>query len=53
MADNEFKDTTDITVWIKEDVLKALDDIAAKNGYSRDKLINIMLRNGIDNIEIQ
>lgn len=53
MADNEFKDTTDITVWIKEDVLKALDDIAAKNGYSRDKLINIMLRNGINNIEIQ
>lgn len=42
-----------ITVRIKEDTLKALDDIAAESNYSRNELINIILRHGVDNIEIQ
>lgn len=42
-----------ITVRIKEDTLKALDDIAAESNYSRNELINIILKHGINNIEIQ
>lgn len=42
-----------ITVRIKEDTLKALDDIAAESNYSRNELINIILKHGVDNIEIQ
>lgn len=42
-----------ITVRIKEDIPKALDDIAAESNYSRNELINIILRHGVDNIEIQ
>ena len=42
-----------ITVRIKEDILKALDNIAAESNYSRNELINIILRHGINNIEIQ
>jgi metal-responsive CopG/Arc/MetJ family transcriptional regulator len=42
-----------ITVRIKEDILKALDNFAAESNYSRNELINIILRHGINNIEIQ
>ncbi len=42
-----------ITVRIKEDILKSLDRIAAESNYSRNELINILLRHGVDNIEIQ
>ena len=42
-----------ITVRIKEDILKALDNIAAESNYSRNELINVILRHGINNIEIQ
>lgn len=42
-----------ITVRIKADILKALDDIAAESNHSRNELINIILEHGIDNIEIQ
>ena len=42
-----------ITVRIKEDILKALDLIAAESNYSRNELINIILRHGVDNIEIK
>ena len=42
-----------ITVRIREDTLKALDEIAAESNYSRNELINIILRHGVDNIEIQ
>lgn len=42
-----------ITVRIKEDTLKALDDIAAESNYSRNELINIILKHGVNNIEIQ
>ena len=42
-----------ITVRIKEDILKALDEIAAETNYSRNELINVILRHGVENIEIQ
>lgn len=41
-----------ITVRIKEDTLSALDTLAAESNYSRNELINIILRHGVDNIEI-
>ncbi len=42
-----------ITVRIKEDILKALDDIASESNYSRNELINIILRHGVENVEIR
>lgn len=42
-----------ITVRIKVDILKDLDEIAAETNYSRNELINLILRHGVDNIEIQ
>ncbi len=42
-----------ITVRIKEDILAALDRIAAESNYSRNELINIILRHGIEHIEIE
>ena len=42
-----------ITVRIKEDTLAALDKIAAESNYSRNELINIILKHGIDTIEIE
>ena len=41
-----------ITVRIKEDTLAQLDRIAAESNYSRNELINIILKHGIENIEI-
>lgn len=42
-----------ITVRIKEDILAQLDKIAAESNHSRNELINIILRYGIDNLEIE
>lgn len=42
-----------ITVRIKEDILTALDNLAAESNYSRNELINIILRHGVDNIIIE
>ena len=42
-----------ITIRIKEDLLQSLDQIASESNYSRNELINIILRHGIGNIEIQ
>ena len=42
-----------ITVRIREDILRSLDKIATESNYSRNELINIILRHGVDNIEIQ
>ncbi len=42
-----------ITVRIKEDILSGLDKIAAESNYSRNELINIILRHGVDNIIIE
>ena len=41
-----------ISVRIKEDILKELDEIAKESNYSRNELINLILKYGIDNIEI-
>ena len=42
-----------ISVRIKEDILNALDKLAAETNYSRNELINLILAHGLDNIEIQ
>lgn len=42
-----------ITVRIREDTLSSLDKIAAESNYSRNELINIILRYGIENLEIK
>lgn len=42
-----------ITVRIDVDTLQALDRLAAQANYSRNELINIILRHGVDNIEIE
>lgn len=42
-----------ITVRIREDTLAELDRIAAESNYSRNELINIILRHGVKNIEIE
>lgn len=42
-----------ITVRIKEDILTALDQLAKETNYSRNELINIILKHGIENIEIE
>ena len=42
-----------ITVRIKEDILQKLDKIAAETNYSRNELINIILRHGVDDIIIE
>lgn len=42
-----------ITVRIKEDILSSLDKIAAESNYSRNELINIILKHGVDNIKIE
>lgn len=42
-----------ITVRIKEDILAQLDKIAADSNYSRNELINIILRHGVENLEIK
>ena len=42
-----------ITVRIKEDILSELDKLAAETNYSRNELINIILRHGVENVEIK
>ena len=42
-----------ISVRIKEDTLEALDKLATESNYSRNELINIILKYGIDNIKIE
>ena len=42
-----------ITVRIKEDTLTALDQLAAETNYSRNELINIILKHGVENIQIE
>lgn len=41
-----------ITVRLKEDILASLDQLAADSNYSRNELINIILRHGIENIKL-
>lgn len=42
-----------ISVRIKEDTLKDLDKIASQTNYSRNELINLMLKHGTENIIIE
>lgn len=42
-----------ISVRIKEDTLEALDRLAADTNYSRNELINILLRYSVDHVEIE
>jgi len=42
-----------ISVRIKEDTLEALDKIAAETNYSRNELINLLLRHGVEHVEIE
>ena len=42
-----------ITVRIKEEILTALDNLAAESNYSRNELINTILRHGVENIIIE
>jgi antitoxin component of RelBE/YafQ-DinJ toxin-antitoxin module len=42
-----------ITVRIKEDTLAQLNKIAAQTNYSRNELINIMLKYGVKNVIIE
>ena len=42
-----------ITVRIKEDILAELDRIAGESNYSRNELINVILRHGVENIQIE
>lgn len=41
-----------ISVRIKEDILNELDRISKESNYSRNELINMILRYGIDSLEI-
>ena len=42
-----------ITVRIQEDILEELDRIPTEAKYSRNELINIILRHGVKNIIIE
>lgn len=42
-----------ITVRIHEATLRRLDEIAAEAHYSRNELINLILRHGVETIEIE
>ncbi|MBQ6873682.1 MAG: CopG family transcriptional regulator [Clostridia bacterium] len=42
-----------ITVRIREETLSELDKIASESNYSRNELINIILKHGVENIVIE
>ena len=42
-----------ISVRIKEDILASLDKVAEETNYSRNELINTILKHGLENMEIQ
>ena len=42
-----------ITVRLREDTLSELDRIASESNYSRNELINIILKHGVENIKIE
>lgn len=41
-----------ISVRIREDILSELDKAAKESNYSRNELINLILKYGIENLEI-
>ena len=42
-----------ISIRIKEEILKELDKVASETNYSRNELINIILKHGLENLEIK
>lgn len=42
-----------ITVRIKVETLNRLDEIAAESNYSRNELINIILKYGVENLKVE
>ena len=42
-----------ISVRIREETLKALDRLAAETNYSRNELINMLLRHGVEHVEVE
>ena len=42
-----------LTLRIREDTLAALDRLAAESNYSRNELINIILRCGVEHIRVE
>lgn len=42
-----------ISIRIREDTLSEIDRIAAETNYSRNELINLILRHGIKNLRIE
>ena len=42
-----------ISVRIKENTLEALDKLAAETNYSRNELINLLLKHGVENVEVE
>jgi len=47
------EETKVTTVRLREDILSELDKLARETSYSRNKLINIILRHGVNTIEIE
>ena len=41
-----------ISLRIREDTLQAIDKLAAETNYSRNELINLLLKHGIEHVEI-
>ena len=41
-----------ISLRLKEETLKAIDQLAAETNYSRNELINLMLEHGIEHVEV-
>ena len=42
-----------ISVRIQESTLEALDKLASESNYSRNELINTLLRYGVEHVEIE
>ena len=42
-----------ISVRIAEPTLEKLDKLAAESNYSRNELINLLLKHGVENVEIE
>ena len=42
-----------VSLRIRQELLKQIDDISKKAGYSRNEVICIMLQHGVENVEIR
>ena len=50
---NRPKKSETITVWVKQDVIKLVDDIAKKSGNSKNKIISNIIGAGLEEIKDQ